>query len=85
MDQDPDLIDSVVTRTAKVHNPSPAANLLCGDQEVVYANPDYQRIMRRPEMKGKKAVPRVSMRLDKSRVLPNTPKDRFLNLVKVWT
>jgi hypothetical protein len=47
VDKDSGLIHSVVTTTANVHDPIPAAELLHGGEEVVYADAGYQGIAKR--------------------------------------
>lgn len=44
VDKDSGLIHSVVTTAANVHDLTPAAELLHGDEEVVYADAGYQGI-----------------------------------------
>jgi IS5 family transposase len=82
VDKDSGLIHSVVTTAANVHDLTPAAELLHGEEEVVYADAGYQGIHKRPEMQGKKAGFRVAMRPGKRRALPDTPEGRLLNLVE---
>ena len=73
VDKDSGLILSVVTTAANVHDLTPAAELLHGDEELVYGNAGYQGITKRPEMAGTAAEFRVAMRPGKRRVLPDTP------------
>ncbi len=47
------LIHSVEAIAANVHDLTPAAELLHGEEEVVYADPGYQGIEKRAEMEGK--------------------------------
>ncbi|AFY27341.1 IS5 family transposase [Cyanobium gracile] len=82
VDKDTGLIHSVVTTAANVHDLTPAAELLHGEEEVVYADAGYQGIEKRPEMKGKTASFRVAMRPGKRRVLPDTPEGRLDDLVE---
>jgi len=53
VDKDSGLIHSVVVTAANVHDLTPAADLLHGDEEVVYADAGYQGIAKRPEMAGR--------------------------------
>ncbi len=82
VDKDSDLIHSVVTTAANVHDLTPAAELLHGDEEVVYADAGYQGIARRPDMAGKPTTFRVAMRPGKRRALPDTPDGRLLDLIE---
>ena len=82
VDKDSGLIHSVVTTAANVHDLTPAAELLHGEEDVVYADAGYQGIAKRPEMKGKKAEFRVAMRPGTRRALPDTPEGRLHNLVE---
>jgi transposase, IS5 family len=63
VDKDSGLIHSVVTT---------AAELLYGDEEVVYGDAGFQGIAKRPEMAGKSTEFRVAMRPGKRRALPDT-------------
>jgi IS5 family transposase len=58
----------------------PAAELLHGDEEVVYGDPGYQRIAKRAEMAGHAAPFRVAMRPGKRRALPDTPEGLLADL-----
>ena len=82
MDKDSGLIHSVVTTAANVHDLTPAAELLHGDEEVVYADAGYQGIAKRREMADKPTLFRVAMRPGKRRVLPDTPEGRLLDLIE---
>jgi IS5 family transposase len=82
VDKDSGLIHSIVTTAANVHDLTPAAELLHGEEEVVYADAGYQGIEKRPEMKGKTARFRVAMRPGKRRALPDTPEGRLDDLVE---
>jgi transposase, IS5 family len=82
VDKDSGLIHSVETTAANVHDLTPAAELLHGDEEVVYADAGYQGIEKRPEMEGKTIGFRVAMRPGKRRALPNTPEGRLDDLVE---
>jgi IS5 family transposase len=60
VDKDYGLIHSVETTAANVHDLSPPAELLRGEEEVVYANAGYQAIQRR--------VPSMAIRTTTSRI-----------------
>jgi IS5 family transposase len=62
VDKDSGLIHSIVTTAANVHDLIPAAELLHGGEEVVYADAGYQGIAKRPEMTSKTTEFRVAMR-----------------------
>jgi IS5 family transposase len=53
IDVESDLIHSVQTTAANVHDLTPAAELLLGEQTVVCADAGYQGIANRPEMADK--------------------------------
>jgi IS5 family transposase len=53
VDKDSGLIHSVVVTAANVHDLTAAADLLHGEEKVVYADAGYQGIQKRPEMEGK--------------------------------
>ena len=82
VDKDSGLIHSVVTTAANVHDLTPAAELLHGDEEVVYADAGYQGIAKRREMAGKTAAFQVAMRPGRRRVLLDTPEGRLLDLIE---
>jgi IS5 family transposase len=82
LDKDSGLIHSIVTTSANVHDLTPVAELLHGDEEVVYADAGYQGIAKRREMAGKTTAFRVAMRPGKRRVLPDTPEGRLLDLIE---
>jgi IS5 family transposase len=76
------LIHSVVTTAATVHDLSPAAELLHGDEQVVCGDAGYQGIAKRPEMADRCTEFRVAMRPGKRRALPETPEGRLQDLVE---
>jgi IS5 family transposase len=82
VDKDSGLIHSVETTSANVHDITRAAQLLHGEEEVVYGDVGYQGIVKRAEMAGKCTTFRVAMRPGKRRALPNTPDGRLLDLVE---
>lgn len=59
-----------------------AAELFHGEETVVYADPGYQGIGKRPEMADKEIEFRVAMRPAKRRVLPATADGRLLDLIE---
>ena len=75
-------IHSVVATAASVHDITPAAQLLHGDDEVVYGDAGYQGIEKRAELAGKCTTFGVAMRPGKRRLLPDTPDRRVLDLVE---
>jgi IS5 family transposase len=83
VDKDSGLIHSVVTTAANVHDLTPVAELLHGDEDVVYADAGYQGIAKRTEMAGNSAVFRVAMRPGQRRVLPDTADGRLQDLIEV--
>ena len=82
VDKDSGLIHSVVTTAANVHDLTPAAELLHGDEAVVYADAGYQGITKRPEMAGRTTTFRVALRPGKRRALRNTADGRLLDLIE---
>jgi IS5 family transposase len=82
VDKDSGLIHSVVVTAANVHDLTPAADLLHGEEEVVYADAGYQGIAKRPEMAGKATEFRIAMRPGKRRALPETPEGRLQDLIE---
>ena len=82
VDKDNGLIHSVETTAANIHDLTPAAELLHGDETVVYADAGYQGIEKREEMQGKGLGFRVAMRPGKRRALPDTPEGRLDDLVE---
>jgi IS5 family transposase len=60
--KDSGLIHSVVITAANVHDLTSAAQLLHGNEEVVYGDAGYQGMAKRPDMAGRKATFRVAMR-----------------------
>jgi transposase, IS5 family len=82
VDKDSRLIHSAVTTAANKHDLPPAAELLHGDEEVVYGDAGYQGIAKRPQMAGTAAEFRVAMRPGKRRALPDTPDGRRQDLIE---
>ena len=82
VDSENGLIHSVATTAANVHDLTPAADLLHGEETVVYADAGYQGIEKRPEMEGRGIGFRTAMRPGKRRTLPDTPEGRLDDLVE---
>ena len=82
VDKDTGLIHSVVTTAANVHDLTPAAELLHGDEDVVYGDAGYQGISKRTEVADSAADFRVALRPGKRRELPNTPDGHLLDLIE---
>ncbi|KAF0653686.1 transposase, IS5 family protein [Cyanobium sp. Copco_Reservoir_LC18] len=82
VDKDSGLIHSVVTTAANVHDLTPVAELLHGDEEVVYGDVGYQGIAKRPEMAAHSATFRVAMRPGKRQALPNTADGKLQDLIE---
>ena len=78
VDSESGLIHSVETTAANVHDLTPAAELLHGDETVVYTDAGYQGIEKRPEMQGRGIGFRVAMRPGKRRALADTPEGRLM-------
>jgi len=77
VNKDSGLIHSARVTAANVHVLTPAAELLHGDEDVVYRDAGYQGIAKKPEMAGKRKEFRVAMRPGKRRDLPDNPKGRM--------
>ena len=71
-----------VTTAANVHDLTSAAELLRGDEDVVYGVAGYQGIGKRREMADTAADFRVALRPGKRRPLPNTPHGHLLDLIE---
>ena len=82
VNKDNGLIHSIGTTSAKVHDLTPASELLHGGETVVYADSGYQGIEKREEMKGKAIGLRDAMRPGKRRALPDTPEGRLGDLIE---
>ena len=65
-----------------MHDLTPAAELLHGDEEVVYGDAGYQGITKTPEIAGKSTEFRVAMRPGKRRALPDPPDGRLQDLIE---
>jgi IS5 family transposase len=82
VDSESGLIHSVATTAANVHDLTPAAELLHGEETVVYADAGYQGIEKREEMQVRGIDFRIAMLPGKRRVLPDTPEDRLDDLIE---
>jgi IS5 family transposase len=82
VDKDNGMIHSVETTAANVHDLTPAAELLHGEETVVYADAGSQGIEKRGEMQGKGIGFRVAMRPGKRRALPDSPEGRLDDLIE---
>jgi IS5 family transposase len=82
VDKDSSLVHSVITTAANLHNLTPVAELLHGDEAVVYGDAGYKGIAKRPEMAGRTTEFRVAMRPGKRRTLPDTPEGRLQDLIE---
>lgn len=82
VDKDSGLIRSLETTWANVHDITRVAQLLHGEEEVVYGNAGYQGIEKSPEISDKRITFRVAMRTGKRRSLPNTQDGRLKDLVE---
>jgi IS5 family transposase len=82
VDKDSGLIHSVVVTFTNLHDPTPAAELLHGEEKVVYAYAGYLGIAKRPEIAGRATYFRVSMRPGKRRSLPDTPEARLQDRIE---
>jgi IS5 family transposase len=65
-----------------VHDLTPAAELLHGEEEVVYADAGYQGMEKRLEKEVFSALFRVAMWPGKRRALPDTPEGHLENWVE---
>ena len=72
----------MVVTAANVHDLTPVAGLLHGEEEVVYGDSGYQGIAKRPEMAGKATEFRVAIRPGKRRALPDTPDGKLQDLIE---
>ena len=82
VDKDSGLIQSVAVTSANVHDLTPAAELLHGDEEVVDGDAGDQGITQRLEMAGHSVVFRVAMRPGKRRALLSTSDGRLQDLIE---
>ena len=69
VDKDSGLIHSIVTTGANVHDVTMAAELLHGEEKVVYGDAGYQGLHKREEMAGRDVECRIAMRRGQRRRL----------------
>ena len=62
VDKDSGLIHSVATTGANIHDVTMAAELLHGEEKVVYGDAGYQGLQKREEMAGQDVEYRIAMR-----------------------
>ena len=89
VDSESGRIHFVETTAANVHDLTPAAELLHGEETVVYANAGYQGIEKRPEMQGRGIGFRVAMRPGKRRtnvvgIFPNNAATCCVWIASCW-
>lgn len=82
VDKDSGLIHLMEVTAANVHDLTPVAELLHGDEDVVYSDTGYQGIAKRPEMAGKTTEFRVAMQPGQRRALPDTAEGRLQGLIE---
>ena len=82
VDKGSGLIHSLNTTSANVHDITRAAQLVHGEEEVVYGDAGYQGIEKRVEIVSKTTTFRVAMTLGKRCALPNISVGRSLDLVE---
>lgn len=79
VDKNSGLIDSVSTPGANVHDVTVAAELLHGEERLVYGNAEYQVLQTREEMAGQDVECRIAMRSGQRRRLDQTPEGQLLH------
>ena len=79
MDKDSGLIHSVATSAAHVHDVTVAAELLHGEERVIYGAAGYQGLHKREEMPGQDVECRIALRPGQRRRLPRTPEGQLLH------
>jgi transposase, IS5 family len=82
VDSERGLLHSVETTAANVHDLTLSAELLHGEETVVYADAGYQGIEKREEMQGRGIGFRIATRPGKPRVLLDTPEGRLDDLIE---
>lgn len=82
VDKGSDLIHSVETTAANVHDITRAAQLLHGEEAVVYGDADHQGMEKRAEIAGKSTSFRLTMKLGARRNFSDTPDGRMLHLAE---
>ena len=80
VDKDSGLIHSMTATAGNVSDVTVAAELLHGQEEVLYGDAGYQGLENREEMAGKQVECRIAMRPGKRRQLPDTPEGHLQEL-----
>ena len=79
VDKDSGLIHSVCTTSANVHDVTVAAELLHGEERVVYGDAGYQGLHKREELAGGHVECRIALRAGQRRRLHETPQGQVLH------
>ena len=80
LDKDSGLIHSVAATSANIHDVTMAAELLHGEEKVVYGDAGYQGLHKREEMAGRDVDCRIAMRPGKCRRLcQEDPEEQLLH------
>lgn len=82
VDKDSGLFHLVVTTFMTVHNLPTPAELLHGDDEVMYGDAGYQGIGKRRQKVSITVASRFAMRPGKRRCLPDTPDGSLQDLIE---
>ena len=77
-----DLVHSVVSTAANVHELNTAADRVHGEERVIYGDAGHIGIEKRDAFKGCEAEMRIAMKPGQRRVLPDTPEGRLLDLIE---
>ena len=80
VDKDSGLIHAMAATAGNVNDVTVAAELLHGQEEVLYGDAGYQGLENREEMAGKAVECRIAMRPGKRRQLPDTPEGHLQEL-----
>ena len=72
----------MVIASANVHDLTPTAELLHGEEKLGCADTGYQGIAKRPRIAGRETDFRVAMRPGNRRALPDTPEGRLQDLIE---
>ena len=79
LDKDSGLIHSVATSAANVHDLTVAAELLHGEERVIYGAAGYQVLHKQEEMAGQDVECPMAMGPGQRRRLPQTPEGELLH------
>ena len=82
VDADSDLVHSVVSPAANVHELNTAAERVHGGERVIYDDSGHIGIEKRDAFKDCGAEMRIAMKPGQRRVLPDTPEGKLLELVE---